>query len=240
MLENNIKKIKAESLRTQVYAKLKEQLIAGVWKDGEKLPSEYKLCEMFGVSRVTIRAAIQQLGILGLVETKQGGGTSVKIASYAEQFNTLHPVMPVQKNQDLITILEYRKIVEKGTIALAQEKSTPEDILELENIYQKMQNSVGNLNDFSEADILFHYKLGEISRNPIIIKVYRLIWEMLSVAMEDITHIQGIEFGLKYHRLLIDAIKNRDKARCEELMEEHIEKTIQKVWEANIYTVTPT
>ena len=69
-----LQKIKMESLRSQVYMQLKSQLMQGVWKIGEKLPSESELCASLGVSRVTVRAAIQQLEILGLVETRHGGG----------------------------------------------------------------------------------------------------------------------------------------------------------------------
>jgi GntR family transcriptional repressor for pyruvate dehydrogenase complex len=236
MSENSITKIKSESLTTKVYAKLKQQLMEGVWQEGEKLPSESKLCEMFGVSRVTVRAAIQQLAILGLVQTKQGGGTFVKSGLSISQFDSLYSVMPIQKNQDLIVVLEYRKIMEKGTIALAQEKVTPQDIDELEKIYQRMQQSKDDLKTFSEADIAFHFKIGEISRNPIVIKVYDLIWGILSVAMTEITNIQGTQYGLKYHRMLIDALKKRDKAKCEALMEEHIEFTIQKAKENDVYS----
>jgi GntR family transcriptional repressor for pyruvate dehydrogenase complex len=236
MSGNKIKKIKTESLSTQVYAKLKEQLMVGVWKEGEKLPSESQLCEMFGVSRVTVRVAIQQLGILGLVKTKQGGGTFVATGIASNQFATLHPAMPVQKNQDLIVILEYRKIMEKGTVALAQDKVTPTDIQDLEKIYQTMLNSADDPEAFSEADIAFHFKIGEISRNPIVIKVYDLIWGILSVAMIDITNLQGTQHGLKYHRMLIDALKKGDRARCEAVMEEHIESTIQKVRGIDIYS----
>jgi GntR family transcriptional repressor for pyruvate dehydrogenase complex len=120
---HNIQKIKAESLRTQVYATLKEKLMQGAWQVGEKLPSEHEFCRLFGVSRVTIRAALQQLEILGLVETKQGGGTFVKNFSVSRNVDTLHPLIQIQQNQDLVTVMEYRKIVEKGTIGLAREKS---------------------------------------------------------------------------------------------------------------------
>jgi len=73
-----LERVKADSLRSQVYIQLKKRLMEGVWKIGEKLPSENELCGVFGVSRVTVRAALQQLEILGLVETKHGGGTFVK------------------------------------------------------------------------------------------------------------------------------------------------------------------
>ncbi|MDR3170009.1 MAG: FadR family transcriptional regulator [Treponema sp.] len=235
---HTIEKIKSESLRAQVYAKLKEQLMKGVWKEGEKLPSEQELCVMFGVSRVTVRAAVQQLGILGLVETKQGGGTFVKNFFCIENIDTFHPMMQIQKNQDLITILEYRKIIETGTIGLAQEKITAEDIQSLEAIYKIMVNSVDDFKEFSEADISFHYRLGEISRNPIIIKVYGLIYDMLSVAMTDIVRLLGTSDGLKYHRILIDSLKSGDRAKCQAIMAEHVGVTIERIRESKDFVDT--
>jgi GntR family transcriptional repressor for pyruvate dehydrogenase complex len=226
---HNIQKIKTESLRSQVYGKLKEQLMKDVWKEGEKLPSEHELCEMFGVSRVTVRGALQQLEILGLVETKHGGGTFVKKFSPAESVDSLHPLMRIQKNQDMITVLEYRKIIEKGIIGLAVEKIGPEDIKFLEATYTAMVKDVRHGTGYIKADLAFHKRLADITRNSIIIKVYEIIEGILSTAMNDIVHLVGRNIGLTYHRKIIDALGRGNKDECETLMEEHIEETIKAI-----------
>lgn len=226
-----LKKIKTESLRSQVYVQLKSMLMRGAWKVGEKLPSENELCQTLGVSRVTVRAAIQQLEILGLVETQHGGGNFVKDFSTINAMDTFHPLIQISENQDIITVLEYRKIVEKGTIGLVVPKISDRDIEYLEETYTMML-ALANSNKAEEqanADHLFHYRLAEISQNPIIVKVYEIINVILSAAMVDIVELLGTEIGLRYHRQLIDALKNRDKALCEELMDEHIEETIQEI-----------
>ncbi|MFP3042473.1 FadR family transcriptional regulator [Treponema primitia] len=225
---HTIEKLKTESLRTQVYAKLKEQLLRGVWKEGEKLPAEHALGTLFGVSRVTIRAALQQLEILGLVETKQGGGTFVKKFSAIETVDSRHPLIQIQKNQDLISVMEYRKIIEKGTIGLAQEKISPEDITFLEETYTTMKNP-RNEEEYIEADLAFHYRLAQITRNSLIIKVHELINVILSTAMIDIVHMVGKSIGPAWHRKIIDALKKGDKAVSEALMEAHIEENITAI-----------
>jgi GntR family transcriptional repressor for pyruvate dehydrogenase complex len=226
---NTITKIKATSLRSQVYSQLKEQLTRGIWKVGEKIPSESELCSLFGVSRVTVRAAINQLEILGLVETRQGGGTFVKDFSSIERVDTFHPLIQIQRNQDLITVLEYRKIIEKGAIGLAQERITAEDIKFLEGTYKTMVKTVNNAEVYSAADLSFHYRIAQISRNSIITKVYDLINDILSEAMKDIVHLLGRSIGLTYHRKIIDSLKNGNKAKSEALMEEHIEEAIKAI-----------
>ncbi|MDR2096618.1 MAG: FadR family transcriptional regulator [Treponema sp.] len=227
--EVGITKVKAASLRVQVYTQLKEKLTRGVWKIGERLPSESELCAQFGVSRVTVRAAIQQLEILGLVETKHGGGTFVRDFSSIEKLDTFHPLMQVEKNRDLITVLEYRKIIEKGAMGLAHEKASAEDLNFLEETYTAMVNAEKDTAAYTRADLAFHYRLAEITRNPIIIKVYDILNDMLSTAMADIVHLLGRDLGLTYHRKLIDSLKKGDKNKSEALMEEHIEMTIQAI-----------
>lgn len=226
-----LQKIKMESLRSQVYMQLKNQLMEGVWKAGEKLPSENELCASLGVSRVTVRAAIQQLEILGLVETKHGGGNFVREFSSANAMNALHPLIQINENQDIITILEYRKIIEKGTIGLIATKISAADIAKLEETYQLMVSlsDTDQAQKQAEADHLFHYQLAQIANNPIITKVYEIINVILAAAMVEIVRLLGTEMGLRYHRQLIDALKTGDKALCEATMEAHIEETIRKI-----------
>lgn len=224
-----IKRIKSESLRTQVYSQLKKNLLSGVWKAGEKMPSEKDLCEMFGVSRVTVRAAIQQLEILGLVTTRQGNGTVVNDFSGTHNFDTLHPIMRIEENQDLLYILEYRKILETGTIAIAVERITDIDIAYLEDRLAEMQRTTDNHTANAKADHAFHYRIAQSTHNPIIVKVYELINEMISSAMIDVVDMIGTERGIRFHRLLIEAIRTRNLSECTRLMESHIQETINAV-----------
>jgi GntR family transcriptional repressor for pyruvate dehydrogenase complex len=216
-------------LRSQVYSQLKEKLLEGFWKVGEKLPSEHELCETLGVSRVTVRAAIQQLEILGLVETRHGGGTYVREFSGVQALDNLHPLLRINKHKDIIAILEYRQIMEKGTVKLALRRMTAQDIKALEETYRKMVQFVDDPVRHAEADHSFHSLLANISQNPLLIKVSSKIYGILSTSMVDIVRLLGNDIGLRYHRELIDAIKRKDTEACERLMEEHIEKTIQAV-----------
>jgi GntR family transcriptional repressor for pyruvate dehydrogenase complex len=230
-----LQKIKMESLRSQVYMQLKNQLMEGVWKAGEKLPSESELCDLLGVSRVTVRAAIQQLEILGLIETRHGGGSFVREFSSVNTMEALHPLIQINGNRDIITVLEYRKILEKGTIGLVAPKITQGDINKLEEIYQLTVSlsGTGETQKQAEADHLFHSQLARIAGNPIITKVYEIINIILSSAMVEIVKLLGTEMALRYHRQLIDSLKTGDKALCEAMMEAHIEETIQTLRSKN-------
>ena len=68
----------AAPLYLQVKEGLEGQIRGGEYREGDKLPSERELCERFGVSRITVRQALEMLENQGLVSTSQGKGTFVK------------------------------------------------------------------------------------------------------------------------------------------------------------------
>ncbi|MDG1239800.1 GntR family transcriptional regulator [Planktomarina sp.] len=80
----------------RVYLSVRDQITAGDLRDGETLPGEQKLAEAFGVSRVTVRRALEALAQGGLIERRAGSGTRVRARSASGQraainFNTLMP-----------------------------------------------------------------------------------------------------------------------------------------------------
>ena len=77
------------SISTPLYDQLKQILKdaidQGVYKSGEKLPNESELCDLYGVSRITVRRAIQDLADEGFLERKQGKGTFVTRTKIARE-----------------------------------------------------------------------------------------------------------------------------------------------------------
>ena len=71
----------AKSLYTQIEESIKKEISSGRLKAGDKVPSERELCEMFGVSRITARQAINEMVKKDLLFTVQGKGTFVANAN---------------------------------------------------------------------------------------------------------------------------------------------------------------
>jgi len=220
-----------QSLRTKIYLNLKQRIEAGQWDVESKLPSESQLCREYGVSRITVRAAIQQLEAIGLVRTQQGGRTTVLRTRVKGHYSALNPLQHIDLHPDIITVLEYRIVMEKGTIGLAAQRITDEDLTDLEAIFNMMLTNHDNIKKFSEADYLFHRKIAECSKNQILILASAGIEEVLANTMDSIVSLIGCAIGIRYHRELISALRLRDKDRCERLMEEHIQATIKAIQE---------
>lgn len=69
-------------LYLQLEGALKEQIISGVYPVGSRTPTEQELCREHGVSRITVRRAVQDLVGAGLLETVQGRGTFVAVPKH--------------------------------------------------------------------------------------------------------------------------------------------------------------
>jgi GntR family transcriptional repressor for pyruvate dehydrogenase complex len=221
-------RVKHAKVKEQIFEQLRDQIVGGTWPPGSKIPSENELTRKLGVSRVSLREALYMLVSLGLLESRQGGGTFVKEFSGEILFNPLFPMIVLDKT-DLLNVLEYRRIVEKGTAALVAEKAGVKEIGELETAYQELTRRKGSRRAFARADLDFHLALARATGNPIVIKVNDIIKSILSASMDKVVLSLGVSDGLSYHRRILDAIQARNAGLAESLMEEHILRTIRRL-----------
>ena len=205
---------------------LKEYLLEGHWKAGEKIPSENELAQSFGVSRVTIREALLRLTSLGLLESKFGGGTYVKKITPGLNLSPLVPVAYLG-GESLLDVMEYRQVVETKTAGLAARRATAEDVAELEAILARMEKSKDSPEKFAEEDLNFHFQLALITKNSLLIETLNIIRSVLGRAMSYAIQQRGYSQGLYFHRLLIDAIAVHDEKQTMRIMEEHIDNVYE-------------
>ena len=86
-----------------------------------------------------------------------------------------------------------------------------------------------NSRAFAEADLSFHFLVAKATGNPVVMKVNAIIADILKISMYGIVESLGPKDGLFYHRKILDAIIDRDVPLAENLMEEHIERTIRRL-----------
>lgn len=221
-----IEPIKRVNISEQVFKQLKNMLIHGVWKQGDKLPSENELAAQFSVSRITVRQAIQKLCVMGLMETRLGEGSFVKVVEQSDSMNALIPSIYLheQSNSSMYEIQEFREIVEIESTRLAVQKATKEDVEDLKRIYNAMKECDGDMKKFANEDFNFHYKIGLITQNNLLIRTYKILWDVLQVSMTSIIEKMGSKDGLYYHAEIIKAFENSDDDKAAALIREHIRK----------------
>lgn len=218
-----IQKVLRLSITDQVFNQLKEQLYRNEWKIGEKIPSENELTELFGVSRITVRQALQKLTALGLIETRLGEGSFVKSVTLGTSMNQLIPMAYLAENS-LLEIIEFRRVMEGKVAELATKKATQEEIVTLEKAYKQMELVKDDLQKFAEADMSFHLILANMTKNSIIIQSFHIIQDVLRCAFSDIVSKRGNSAGLYYHKLLLEVVQSGNHLEAKRIMEEHMEE----------------
>ena len=103
-----------EGLADRVYRELLAQIIAGQWREGDRLSTEQALAEQFNTSRPTVREALSRLRADGIVTSRQGAGTFVVRRPDPD----LPRFMPLESMSDLRRVLEFRAVVESGALGI--------------------------------------------------------------------------------------------------------------------------
>ncbi len=234
MIASPIKNIKSEKIHAQVYEQLKALLLEGHWKAGEKIPSEAQLCRMTGVSRVSVRTALKSLIAQGFLVSRQGDGTFVVDVSVDMNMDLLVPIIGLDK-RNILEVLQYRKILEVGIVPLIFQNLTEENIKDLEcNLVELERTPEGEIETITELDLEFHRMLCRISGNSLIIKVNRILGNLFRKSMEDVVVALGNRTGRKYHRQIFEAIRGGDQQKATELVQEHIQNTIESIERAKL------
>lgn len=217
----NIKPIKKENISDQVFEQLRNNIIDGIWKQGDKLPSENDLVEAFGVSRITIRQALSKLTTLGLIETRTGEGSFVTELKPGIFMNNMIPYIYLNQ-ESLEELLEFRYVIEVETAGIAANKITDEDIERLEKSLKRMESNVDDLSKYVEEDLHFHMIIANSSKNSLIIQIHNIVRSIIKRSIKNLTENIGVENGLKYHKQIIEALKERDEVMVKNIMREHL------------------
>lgn len=226
-----LKQIAKNNISDEVLEQIKNNIVSGEWKPGEKIPSENELKDTFGISRNSVRAALQKLIALGILTSKHGEGTFINDLSPGMYMNALIPMLILDRD-GLLEILEFRKIIEVESVKLAAKRATPKDILELEAVSDNMEHMTDSNyspKSFAIADSYFHEVLVRCAGNSVLTKVNSIIKELLLSNQIEIQKLIGPSLAFKYHPLILQAVKQKDSRTASKLMEEHIDVTIENV-----------
>lgn len=212
--------------RNKVYeevARQIERLILKKLQPGDKLPSERELAETLGVSRGSIRDAIRSLELLGLVEPRQGAGTIVREVTADALVNPLANML-VRQREQVVELLDFRKMLEPPLAGRAAVHASSEEISELEEILERQEAklSKGNLAIAEDSD--FHYSVALASGNTVVLKLLDVLMDMLRDTRERSLQLAGRpQKSLAGHKRILGAIKRRDAEAATAAMRRHIE-----------------
>lgn len=220
--------ISHSNVTEQIVQYFKENINSGNWKVGEKIPSENQLTEILGVSRASVRTAIQHFVGIGVLESKHGKGTYL-LDDQVDTYTGSEMKITSEDCRDIEKVLEFRRIVESEGCYLAAQNATPGLIEELQQCLDEMAKNRGKREEFVDADIRFHETICRGSGNLILEKSMLKLYEETRKNHRQMNELFGYQDGIYYHTLILKAIQSKDARQAREMMFEHLQNAINKL-----------
>ena len=218
---------KSASITNQVIDYLKENIESGAWKVGEKIPSENQMVTDLGVSRSSIRTAVQYLIGLGVLKSYQGKGTFLSDRQ-VENWDEAQNKITSADCMDIYKVLEFRRILEPEACRMAVERYTPELFADLQHYLRQMERSRGNPAKFVRADMQFHGVICKASGNALLEKSLNKVFAETRNNHEQMNLLVGDYNGILYHTLILEAFRKGDAEEAYQKMKEHLEVTMRE------------
>ncbi|TDH28629.1 FadR family transcriptional regulator [Segetibacter sp. 3557_3] len=218
----NLKEVVATKPTDIIIQQVKDLLMSGQLKPGDKLPPERKLSEKFGVGRTHVREAIRKLEFYGILKTRPQSGTYVASIGISALESLIADVLKID-GYSFLSLVETREVLELSSVFHACERHNEEDIRLLEN----------SLNDYIvkaekhvtavEEDLMFHLTIADLGKNKVLKSMLLIIIPDI-IASYNVFNVcqSSTNKALEEHRILYDQIKKRDAEAAVQTMKEHL------------------
>ncbi|MBW3097054.1 FadR/GntR family transcriptional regulator [Pseudohoeflea coraliihabitans] len=222
-----MKAVTETSKSEKIIASIRDAIITGALKPGDRLLNERELARQLDVGRPLLREVIRSLSILGILETRQGDGTYVGRISI-ESFSEYFTFYLAQNSDALSDIIQSRIAIESQAVRLACSFSTSSDLTVIERCLADLHDTALDATSGAEADFRFHCALVEASHSASLITVYRAISELmrhshLSRRRNTTIKPELIPDLIECHRDIYKAIILRDENLAERKLREHFD-----------------
>ena len=217
--------IRRSALVGQVISTLHRAISSGRWPVGTRLPTESELAGEYGVSRVTLRQAVQALVHVGLLQTIQGSGTFVRATTEVDAVLSRYLA-----GEELLSVLEVREAIETVAAALAAERRSPDDLAAMTTAIAEEEAAGlrGDADAAAAASTCFHAAVVGASGNPILVHLYAAIRDGAARSIAVSTSPQTPAQFLGEHRALAAAIRDREPERARRIAQQHLRPAIDE------------
>jgi GntR family transcriptional repressor for pyruvate dehydrogenase complex len=227
MVSDRLTPMTRTTLTADIFRELVSQVIGGAWKPSKKIPSERQLGEQLRVGRASLREALKALEIMGMIETRLGDGTYVCDRSEFLSRPLLWEITNTSESE-VHELVEARRFLETELTQLAAERATTDDLKAISTQLDKMEQSVGKLEEFLQADVAFHLAIAEAAHNRIFLNALLLIRNLLRQWIGSTLQVEGVaQKALKQHRAIFLAIAKKNGPAARAAMGKHLTEMAQ-------------
>ena len=156
-------------LSERVASTIRAQIVSGEIAAGDKLPTEHRMTETFGVSRTVVREAVATLAADGLVESRQGAGVFVRDRP-TQAFGAISAEVG-KKISHALNVIEVRMGIEIESAGLAAERRNNAQEAEIQEAFFEFDRLLEIGQATGRADFDFHRAIAAATNNPFYVEV---------------------------------------------------------------------
>jgi GntR family transcriptional repressor for pyruvate dehydrogenase complex len=217
----------------EVFEQLRERILSGAFRRGERLPTERELAAALGVNRSSVREALKRLEFLELVEVVHGQGAFVRDVNQSSALQLVETLLrdPATVTPDLMRqILEFRRHITLHVVDLAARNGRPEHVARGRELLAREAEAGGDPAVALELDISMNALLGEASGNLLYQIVTNLFTKLLR-RLGPIYYNASRDHARSHenHRQLLDALGAGDPAEAVRIVCEMVEYSEAKI-----------
>ncbi len=221
--------VKSEKKSEQVYEKLRDSILVGEFRVGERLPTERKLCEILEVNRSSVREALRRLEQARLVEVRHGSGCIVLDFKATGGFDLLNDLLVPGGEVNKIairSIFEFRRVMCEEIARLAARRIRESELGRLRGILEQIEGLRDDeMEQLQLLDSEFLSTMAQASENLAFILIFNSTRDIylenrryFSVIFEEQMRMRHV------YRELVDALADHDEEHSRELFGEMLEK----------------
>lgn len=224
----NLQLIKIEKPSDKIIEQIKALISSGQLKPGDRLPSERKLSEKFGLGRGHVREAIQKLEFYGILKTLPQSGTVVAGLGVAALEGLINDVLQLNQS-DFHSMVETRVILEINAAKFAAKRASDEELRKIEQALDAFNAKVELGEQGVEEDLMFHLKIAEASENSVLRSL------LLIIVPDLIRHTKDLNIcadgralqSVKEHRKIFEEIMNGNSEGAGIAMRDHLKDVLE-------------
>lgn len=223
--------IQRERVSDRVAREILRLIASGDLAPGERLPGERQLAELMDVSRVSVRAALQQLKTQGFVRAVQGGGT--RIVASPDPIDAGLTELVRANVRNLYDLAEIRANLEIWAVRRVAERAGGGRLAEIARIIEAMADPDRPARHRAEDDHAFHLAIAKASGSAVYLHLMSVLGEILEKMFAHtrnelyVCESDDRRF-LEQHRAIYQAIEARDGEAAAEAMRLHLETVLAR------------
>jgi DNA-binding FadR family transcriptional regulator len=199
------------ALTDEAIEKIKDMIISGELRPGDRLPKEPELAARLGLSRNSLREAVRALSLIRILDVRQGDGTYVTSLEPDLLLEALKFVLDFHRDSSLLQLFEVRRILEPAAVAMAATRMSKSDIAALKTVLDATRLDAP-VAQFVEHDVEFHRALAAGSGNLVLCSIIDGLVAPTTRArvIRGFTEDKALERSLNEHRMIYQNVADRN------------------------------